>query len=433
MSISSALQTGVSGLQANARAVGGIAENIANANTVGYKRGFAQMITTTASGGGASGVLSVRAVDRLEIDRVGGLISTNSAMDMAVSGKGFFVVSVGPDESVHSNYMLTRAGSFIPDADGNLVNAAGFFLAGYPYDTDGSIGDVDRSSFTQMSTVNITNTTLSAAATAEITISGNLPSQESGIATPGDPFTTSSEFYTALGESERVSFSWQPTSTDNQWDLTISDEDGNALGTVTIDFNDTGDFAGSPSGYSNVTSTATSPAGFAFDTATGIATLTIDNGSDPQVIEVGIGTPDSYDGITQFSGDFSQVFDRDGSSVGALSRIEIDEGGILYGVFDNGQRRALYEIPIGMVANTSGLVETKGNAYSLTGDSGSFFAHQANTGSAGAINSGALEGSNVDIAEEMTDLIRRQRAYSTNAKIITTVDEMLEETTRLKR
>jgi len=433
MTISSALQTGVSGLQANSRAVSGIAENIANANTIGYKRGFSQMVTTTASGGSASGVLSVKAVDRLDIERVGGLISTNSAMDMAVSGRGFFVVSKGPDEAVSSNYMLTRAGSFLPDAKGNLVNTAGFFLAGYPFDLNGSIGDIDRSTFSQMRTVNITNTNLSASATSQIGVSGNLPAQESGVTTPSAPFTTSSELYTSLGASQRVSFSWQPTATANEWALTISDENGNDFGSVAISFNDTGTFAGTPSGYSGVVDSSTSPAGFAFDTATGVATIIIDNGTTPQTIDIGIGAPDSYEGVTQFVGDFSQSFDRNGSSVGALARTEIDENGILYGIFDNGQRRPLYQIPIGMVANTSGLIELKGNAYGLSGESGAFFANEANTSGAGALNSGALEGSNVDIAEEMTDLIRRQRAYSTNAKIITTIDQMLEETTRLKR
>lgn len=434
MSISSALQTGVSGLRANSDAVSGIAENIANANTVGYKRRFAHMVTSTASSGsGASGVLSVEAINRLEIDRVGGLISTNSSTDLAVSGRGFFVVTVGPNEPLQSNYLLTRAGSFVPDEDGNLVNAAGYFLSGYPYGTDGTIGEIDRSSFKQMQTVNVLNTTVSAAATTEMATRGNLPFQETGITPPGSAFVTSSEFFTALGDAQRISFSWQPTITQNQWNVTISDEDGNDLGIVTVDFNDAGSLAGTPETYSGVTSGATSPSAFAFDTTTGIATVTLDNGSTPQSFNINLGAPGSHNGITQFAGDFSQTFDRNGSSVGILTRTEIDERGTLYGVFDNGQRRALFDIPIGIVANTSGLHELRGNAYALSGDSGSFMASAAGEATAGSINSGALEGSNVDIAEEMTDLIRRQRAYSTNAKVITTVDEMLEETTRLKR
>ena len=153
MSISSALQTGVSGLRANSKAVGSISENIANSNTVGYRRGFAQMVTTTASGGSAEGVLSVEAVKQVDIATAGGLISTNSPTDLAIGGNGFFAVSLNPNDKVQTNYMLTRAGSFLPDEQGNLKNAAGYFLSGYPYGLDGSIGSVDRSSFKQMETL----------------------------------------------------------------------------------------------------------------------------------------------------------------------------------------------------------------------------------------------------------------------------------------
>jgi len=433
MSISSALQIGVSGLQANSTAVAGISENIANANTVGYKRGFSHFVTTAASGGAADGVLSVTAVDEMDITQAGGLIATDSSTDLAISGDGFFAVSLRADETVQTNYMLTRAGSFLPDEDGNLVNAAGYYLAGYSYNLDGTLPDVDRGTFTDMETVNIGNITLSAAATTEISTVGNLPAQEAGLTTPGAPFTNSSEYFTPLGASERLSFSWQPTATDNQWEVTISDNDGTALGSVTVAFNDAGSLAGSPSAYSGVTSTATAPAGFAFDTATGEATITVDSGDTPQTITVNLGTPDEFDGVTQFAGDFSQTFTRDGSSVGEVIRTEIDEGGILYGIFDNGQRRALYEIPVATVSNPHGLYEMRGNAYGLTVDTGTFLAMKANTGATGAISSGQLEGSNVDIAEEMTDLIKAQRAFSTNAKVITTVDEMMSETAQLKR
>jgi flagellar hook protein FlgE len=433
MSISSALQTGVSGLQANSKAVGGISENIANANTVGYRRGFSQMVTTAASGGFGVGVLSVSTIERLDINRSGGLISSNSSTDLAIGGAGFFAVSLGPNETIQSNYVLTRAGSFLPDKDGNLVNTAGYYLAGYKYGLDGSIGSVDRSSFAQMTTVNIGNIGLSAASTDKITILGNLPSQDSGLTTPGAPFTTSSEYFTGLGASERVSLNWQATTTKNEWVVSVADTNGASLGSVTVLFNDSGSLAGSPLSYSNVTSSAVAPSAFAFDTATGKASLTLNNGTTPQVIEIDLGAPGTFGGITQFAGDFTQSFNRNGSNLGELMRTEIDETGTLFGVFDNGQRRPLFQIPVGTVANPNGLVELKGNAYALSGSTGSFFAAQGNTGSTGSVNSNALEGSNVDIAEEMTDLIKAQRAFSTNAKVITTVDDMMDETTRLKR
>jgi flagellar hook protein FlgE len=185
--------------------------------------------------------------------------------------------------------------------------------------------------------------------------------------------------------------------------------------------------------YTNITNTATAPADFAFDDATGVATLTVNNGATPQVIDFTIGAPGSFDGITQFAGDFSLNFDRDGSSVGQLSRSEVSADGTLYGIFSNGMRRPLFEIPVTVVDNPNGLVEVNGNAYMMTDASGSFSAQTAGTGAAGSLNGNALEASNVDIVEEMTDLIKAQRAFSSNAKVITTTDELMDEITRLKR
>lgn len=432
MTISSAFTTAVSGLQANSKGVGAISENIANANTVGYRRGFAAMVTTTASSLGTTGVLSVRAVDRVEMNSPGGLISTDAPLDMAISGNGFFTVSVNADETRLSNYLLTRAGSFLPDENGNLVNTAGYYLAGYEYNPDGTLPEVDRFSFSELKTVNISNISLSASATSEIAIFGNVPAQETGVAVPGDPFLSSTEYFTPLGASERLQFSWQPTATNNAWDLTILDGGGAALGNVTVTFNDSGAAAGAPTSYTNATSTAVAPAAFAFDTASGVASLTLDNDGSTQTIEVNFGAPNTLEGISQFTGDYAQTFDNDGTSTGQLSRTEIDDG-ILYGVFTNGSRRPLFEIPLTVVENPNGLIEQRGNAYTMSNSAGEFQALTANTSSAGSIIGKALEGSNVDIAEELTELIKLQRAYSTNATVVTTVDEIMEETTRLKR
>lgn len=433
MSLTSALQTSVSGLGANSTAVGGISENIANANTVGYKRNFTHMVTSTASEGDIKGILSVNAIEQKSVSIAGGLISSNSPTDLSVSGSGFFIVSESPNEVNQANFYLTRAGSFLPDEEGNLVNAAGYFLNGFPYDADGNLESVDRSSFASMQTVNINDIIVSADTTTQIDSFGNLPSQSTGLATPGAPFVTSSEYYTPLGEVERLNVSWQPSATDNLWTVTVSDFGGAALGSFDVQFSDSGTSAGSPLAYSNVTNAATAPASFALDSATGIGTVTLDNGTTPQSIAVHFGAPGSFDGVTQFAGDFTQSYSRDGSSLGELIRTEFDDTGTVFGVFDNGNRRPLYEIPLGIVDNPDGMGERAGNAYQLTTKSGAFQALAATGGRVGTINSGALESSNVDIAQEMTDLIRYQRAFSTNATVVTTVDDLMEETTRLKR
>ncbi|SFP65775.1 flagellar hook protein FlgE [Tranquillimonas alkanivorans] len=435
MSITNAMQTGVSGLLATSTRVGKISDNIANANTDGYKRVFADLVTmSTTSGPGSAGPQGVRAVHGADLETAGTLRQTSRATDLAISGDGFFTVSKNPNDPVESNYMLTRAGSFYPDADGNLQNAAGFYLAGYRVGPDGALGQVDRSGFGDLSTVTLGGAELAGRPTTEISLKGNLPSQETGVATPGDPFVSSTEFYSPLGEAQRLQFSWQPGANDNQWQLTISDDAGVDYGSVQVDFHDSGDFAGSPSLYSNATGLAAAPAGFAFDPATGQATITVDNGAVPQEITVSLGAPDTIGGMTQFSGDYSPPeIIGDGSASGSLVRMEIDQSGTMYGIYDNGNRAALFSIPVAQVTNPNGLVAADGNAYFLSRESGAFRMVEAGQGSAGSIASGALESSNVEIAQELTDLIQTQRAYSSNAKIVTTMDEMLDETMRLKR
>ena len=432
MSITSAMNTGVSGLFANSVAVQRISENIANANTVGYKRSFAQMVTSTTGGNGSSSGVNANLTNEVSIG--GNLLSTATATDLAISGEGFFVVSSDAATANGSDFRLPRAGSFRPDAQGNLVNAAGYFLTGYRYDAAGTLPLRDQSSFQQLQTVNIADIALSAEASTAMSVSGNLPSQETGAATPGAPFVSSSAFFTPLGDDTRLSLSWQPTATANRWDLSISDETGAAYGTVTVDFADSGASAGAPLAWSGAVSTAVAPAGFAFDTATGVATLTIDNGAAPQTLDIRLGAPGSHDGITQFAGDFTpQDFTVDGSPVSNVARTEIDDRGDLYAVYENGTRKAVYRVPVATVTNPDGLTTVDGNAWQLSRNSGAVTVLDAGQGGAGAMRAGNLEGSNVDIARELTDMIQVQRAYSSNAKIITTADQMLEEATHLKR
>ena len=146
------------------------------------------------------------------------------------------------------------------------------------------------------------------------------------------------------------------------------------------------------------------------------------------------GAPNTFEGMTQFSGDYTSIdVTADGAASGNLQRTEIDERGNIYGLYDNGKREPLFAIPLSQVSNSAGLEITNGNTFRTTRASGNAVLSSAGTDGSGTITTGVLESSNVEIAQELTDLIRVQRAYSSNAKIITTVDEMLDETTRLKR
>jgi flagellar hook protein FlgE len=430
MSILNAMQAGVSGLRANATAVAMIGENIANTATVGYKRTFAQMVTV--SSGDAAGV---RAKDGTTVAQAGATLMTQRSTDLAIEGKGFFVVSRNPNEPSPANYLLTRAGSFTVDAQGNLVNSAGYYLAGYAYGPDGTVGAVDRRSYGSLRTVNLSNIELSAAASTAATISGNLPAGATGTGVPQGSFVSTVSYYTALGAEKQMTLTWTPSAlVPNQWQLEVSDRAGMVYGQVVVDFHDSGATPAAPSGYTGTADTGlVPPAAFAVD-ANGNIALTIDDAAVPQTLTIALGALGSYEGVTQFAGDYEpQQVTVDGSEVSSMTSTEIDEAGTVWALFENGVRRPLYELPVATVMNPEGLEAVTGNAYRLTLRSGEVMLNVAGNLGAGNVLSGTLENSNVDLAQEMTDLIMIQRAYSSNAKIVTTADELLQEANNLKR
>ncbi|MGJ8544664.1 MAG: flagellar hook protein FlgE [Sulfitobacter sp.] len=422
MSIASALQIGVSGLQANSSRVENISSNIANANTVGYRRTFSEFVTQN-TGSSQAGVLTE---ERANVTTGGNLRSTGIETDLAIEGDGFFVVSRTPNDPSESNYYLTRAGSFVPDENGNLRNAAGYYLSGFPTDAAGNTGSVNSTSFTDLSTVNIASYQIAGAPSSQIAMSGNVPSQETGLATPGAAFASTLRYVNQLGGAEELNLSWQPSANASEWTVSITDSAGTNYGSTAVTFNNSGPNAGSPASYG--------PGTLPIDPATGVISLSINNGTTPQALNVSLGTPGTFEGMTQFSGDYTPPsFTDDGTETGSLVRAEMSDTGLLYGVFDNGQRRALFDIPLANVTNPDQMRSVNGNAYVATTESGSIRLNSAMTNGVGSISSGSLEGSNVDIAQELTDLIQTQRAYASNAKIITTSDEMLDETLRIKR
>ncbi|MBO9429937.1 flagellar hook protein FlgE [Sulfitobacter sp. R18_1] len=422
MSITSALQIGVSGLQANSSRVQNISSNIANANTVGYRRTFSEFVTQNTGSTQAGVLTDVRA----DISANGNIMGTGRSTDLAVQGDGFFVVSRNPNDPVESNYYMTRAGSFTPDQDGNLRNSAGYFLSGFPTDASGATGSVSSTSYSDLSTVNVASYQVQGTPSTRVGVSGNVPAQETGAGTTGTAFESTLRYVNQLGGSDALNLSWTPGATANEWTVSISDEAGNSYGDATVNFTDSGVNAGSPASYT--------PGTLPIDPATGVVTLQINNGGTPQPLEIDFGAPGTFEGMTQFSGDYTPpAFSDDGTETGSLERAEMSDSGILYGVFDNGQRRALFQVPLANVANPDQMRSVDGNAYVATRDSGAVSIGNPMLNGLGSINSGALEGSNVDIAEELTDLIQTQRAYSSSAKIITTSDEMLSETLSIKR
>lgn len=422
MSIYGAMFAGVSGLAAQSNALSMISDNIANVNTVGYKgvtARFSTLVTQAATqtthtpGGVTSSPFSY-------IDRQGLLQGSASGTDLAVAGQGFFVVNESANPGFGDDFFFTRAGSFNPDQNGNLVNTAGYYLQGY--DLRNTTPQPSSSTFTGLTTVNIANLSGSASASTNIALGVNLPSTAPTTA-PGNTFSVTSQVFDSLGNAHDMDIVFTKTAA-NTWTWAASNPtlDGGATSSATAAGTGTITFAtdGTPSAFSPAAPSITLTG---FTTGAGNSTITLD-----------LGTVGATDGLTQFAGDFTiSNIDQDGVRFGNYTGITISEEGIVTALFDNGQRLDIYQLPLGMFRNPNGLEARTGNVYLETNRSGNFQLNLAGNGGAGDVAPAALEASTVDLAEEFTKMIITQRAYSANTKVITTADDMLEELIRVKR
>lgn len=435
MGLSDAMRTGVNGMQACGLKISAVASNLANTSTVGFKRQFADFVTSSPAAGLPEDGLtaSVRPVFRANISEQGVLMQTGRATDLAVSGDGFFVVGKSPNRMDSANFGLTRSGSFRIDDDGYLKNSAGLFLFGKPVSDDRSRSVDAINSFALLEPVKIAAYQVDAQQTSSISLAGNLPSNETGNGSSRAPFVSSSRYYTPLGKEEKLEFEWTPTAQPSVWKLAIKDSVTGIVGTLDATFHDSGPSAGTPLSWSNPTNLSTPPSSFSLDAAEGVVELKLGNASAAQVISVKLGRPGSETGVTQFSGDYTLTVNADGNAAAALSSVEVDRNGVVLGLFETGLRKELYRIPLATVTNPDGLLEDDGNLLRLSSRSGPMLLHDPGSAGTGEVISGALERSTVDVTKEVTDLIEVQRTFSSTTKIITTVDEMLGTLTEIKR
>jgi flagellar hook protein FlgE len=218
MSIFGAMVAGVSGLAAQSQAIGMISDNIANMNTDGYKGVNAAFSTLVTQAAGSfthtpGGVLSNPIQS---IDQQGLLQSTTSSTDVAIAGNGFFVVSTAPTAS-NGEYLFTRAGSFRPDENGDLVNTGGYYLQGWPLDSTGALPS-NTSVLSSTQTINITNLSGLAGPTTLIELGLNLPS----TAAVGDTHSSTIQIFDSLGNAHNLQIDFTKTAT-NAWDITVND------------------------------------------------------------------------------------------------------------------------------------------------------------------------------------------------------------------
>jgi flagellar hook protein FlgE len=448
MGISSSLNAGVSGLNANANKLATISDNIANSQTYGYKRAdvdFASMTVSdsrspnTVGGGRWFTAGGVRTNAIWDIEAKGALTTTASATDIALTGRGFLPVtslaSVDGTTNADLPFMLTTTGSFLPDANGYLRTPSGLVLMGWPADTNGTVAPQPRDSASGLQPVQINRSSVAVQATSTIDLNANLPATETQAGSAGTMRPITVEYFDNLGASQTLSFEFTPTVAaagdpqTNAWTLEVIDQaSGESAGSYAIVFGDVPPNAGYPV---SVTGPVGGTLASGYDAATGDITLDLGD----QTITVGVGsTSGGPQHLSQLSSTFSPTgVTKDGNAAGTFTGVSIDEQGYLYASYSSGFSKVIYQVPVVDVPNPNGLRVLDNQCFALSKDAGSMFLWDAGSGPTGAVEGFAREQSTTDIAHELTQLIQTQRAYSSNAKIIQTIDEMLQETTNLKR
>jgi len=433
MTISSSLIAGVAGLNVNASRLATISDNIANSSTFGYKRSVADFHSLVLNNNnGAYSAGGVRVTTHREIEAAGPLITTSNPTDLSIGGRGMLPVTNATAVKAGVAplpFMMTSTGSFHPDAQGVLRTESGLVLLGWPASSDGTIPAYPRDTFGGLEPVAVDMNQFAGDPTTSIDLGVNLPATQTQAGASGAPLNLSVEYFGNLGTSESLDVSFTPvvpgTGQSNQWSMVITDSasGGASVGEYTVTFDAT-------RGAGGTIATVATVSGGAYDPATGQIPLTVGGGP----LSINVGVPGQSGGLSQLSSSFAPVaINKDGSPVGNLPSIAVDANGFVNAVYDAGFTRTIFQVPLVDVPNPNGLTSIDNQAFQISPESGSFFLWEPGDGPAGELIGFSREESTTDVAAELTQLIQTQRAYSSNAKIIQTVDEMLQETTNIKR
>ncbi len=438
MSLFGAMNTAISGLTAQSAAFGNIGDNIANSQTVGYKRvdtSFEDYLTTSTAATNQPGAVVARPD---YVNTVQGTVTqTDKPLELAIAGQGFFTVSSQVGEAkgapvFKAQAEYTRAGDFSLNKAGYLVNSAGNFLNGWPADASGAIDQ------TTLKPIQVGQAGYSPVPTSEVTLAANLPATPN----PATPVTSQVQVYDALGETHPLQLAWTPVAgTPNAWQVAITQPGtppaaATALGVAAINFGAAGNPSAPEGTVGSVAAVSGAITGSAFAAGSSATLNVVANfGSGPQTIALNLGTFGQANGLTQFAGsDYSlKSLTQNGVAPGSFSNVQTRSNGDVVVNFDNGQSRTVARVPITTFAAADALQRTDGQAFTATRDSGAAQTLASGSNGAGSLVVSAVESSNVDIATEFTKLIVAQRAYSANTKMVTTADELLQQTLDMKR
>lgn len=456
MGLYNALQVGVTGLNAQSSKIDSISTNISNSNTVGYKANvtsFSDLITSDAVVGySPNGVMATHTSFN---GAQGQILPTQSVTDLAIDGNGFFAVT--PQANSTGALYYTRAGSFTPDKNGNLVNGAGYYLQAWPIDDKGDLppgvaGASVNSAAARaaMVPVNTQGSTTDAVATTTASFQLTLdPSQAAYAGTvPYDPtlnisnmasgaipynFNVPVTVVDSTGANHELDVAFLKTGT-NTWAAEVyakpaSDIAGGGNGQVaagTFTFNGDGTLA-------SISPSLSQPLNIAWQ-----------NGADPSSIAVDWGTAGPIDGtpgattvglsdgLSQ-SGNKFDIGDiqQNGFQAGSLTGIEILSDGYVVGQYSNNTSHNLFKIPLAQFVNPNQLNSISGNVFTETTDAGPPQFSTPGQNGIGDLDSSSLESSNAEVAGQLTDMLVAQSAYQFNTKLITTTDSMLQTLTQM--
>lgn len=407
----SSLYSGVQGINSNSVALGVIGSNIANVNTGGYKNStvsFATVLGETQAQGG------VKVWGMGKSWTQGALEYTTNNTDLAIVGEGLFVVH---DLAGVEHY--SRAGSFLFDKDGLLVNHDGFKVQGLAIASGTPVGsptDIDTS-----------KTIYEPKATTMIEIVMNLNSATVASGT----FTNTITVNDSLGNAVPLTLTFTKGTTANTWTVSgeLPSSIASASGTSNVQF-DGSDTMSLTFGADGKLTSVSADVEITLNNmdAVGSATQTINWNLYDEI------NSQAFSDITQFASNSSVTFQsQDGYATGRITDVRVGEDGVITGVFSNGKTKALYQIVLANFPSYEGLTSVGNNLYDVSVDSGLPVIGAPKTGRRGAISSRSLEMSNVDLATEFVKMITTQRAYQANAKVITTSNEVLQELINMKR
>jgi flagellar hook protein FlgE len=411
------LFAGISGLSANSTAMTVIGDNIANVNTTAFKSNkssFANVLSQSLGGSATGGI--GRGVEFWGVSpswSQGSVENTANATDMAINGKGFFMVE---DESGSAFY--TRAGEFSFDKDGDLVNPDGLYVQGYTVSSLAADGTITLG---PIENINVPGeSTAPPQATTTSTLDINL---DAGAAV-NDTYSSTQTIYDSLGNAIPLTLTFTKTAA-NAWIANVSVP----TGTVSDPTTDIG-----------ITN-----ANFTFD---GSGNLLLP-GTDPSITLTNLANGaagiainwDLFDSAGAANGDLTQYAaasttnfnTQNGYAAGNLRGVSVDEKGFVTGVYSNGQLSPLYQVVLAEFPSYFGLSKMGKNLYAESRASGQAMTGVPLSGSLGSISPSAIEMSNVDLAQEFVKMITTQRAFQANSRVITTSDEILQELISLKR